>query len=147
MGQVQLGNTLRPASVLFIQCTGCLWTCSPTVELRTLVWLLHALHARLIWSFITHAWHAASWKWHWEGSWLPVARFCALVQFGSHRWLGQPMDSSPAVCTYLLEVPGISFCQFHDLDNVQGLSKVRPPSARRCCWTRHSLVKPGHPHH
>ena len=49
----------------------------------------------------------------------PVAKFCALVLFGSHRWLGQPMESSPAVCTSLLEIPGISFCQFHGLGNLQ----------------------------
>ena len=57
----------------------------------------------------------------------PVTRFCALVLSGSHQWLGQPMDSSPVVCTSLLEVPGISFCHFHGLANLQRFVKSEIP--------------------
>ena len=37
------------------------------------------------------------------------------------------MDSSPTVYANLLEVPGISFCQFHDLGNVQRCAKGETP--------------------
>ena len=57
----------------------------------------------------------------------PVARFCALVLAGSDWGLGQPMDSSPAVCTGLLEVPGITFCQFHGLGDLQRFVKSEIP--------------------
>ena len=52
-----------------------------------------------------------------------VARFTALVMSSSPWWLGYPVNWRIAVCTGLLEVPGISFCQFHGLGDHQGLLK------------------------
>ena len=37
------------------------------------------------------------------------------------------MDSSPAVCTDLLEVPCISYCQFHGLCDLQHFAKGEIP--------------------
>ena len=56
-----------------------------------------------------------------------VARFTILVLSGSPWWLGYPMNWYIAVCTGLLEVPGISFCQFHGLGDLQGFVKCEIP--------------------
>ena len=60
----------------------------------------------------------------------PVKLLLHLLLQGIRFWLGLVevwLDHSPDVCTGLLEVPGISFCQFHCLGDLQCFVKGETP--------------------